>query len=169
MSQPHLHLNMYCRYKQTYWNKFLEEKQNQELSPLDWVKTYFAHTIQLNFCNGRPGSDPSGSCNDAAETPVETYCESYHQYVKKLSDLNNQHILISCIVHGLVHLRTAVARLESLWQRQLRSRSNTLGLSWMSLEFNIIVYFLIIFEAMRRFTKEPHAVRDQLVVHQKVH
>ena len=38
----------------------------------------------------------------------------------------------------------------------------------MSLEFNIIVYFLIIFEAMRRFTREPHALRDQLVAHQKV-
>ena len=49
---------------------------------------------------------------------METYCESYNQYVKKLRDLNNQPILINCIVQGLVHLCTELERMLEGYTRR---------------------------------------------------
>ena len=112
---------------------------------------------------------------------METYCESYRQYVKKLRDLNNQPILISCIVHGLVHLCTALERmLEGYTRRkvgELMTKTTEESLKYFRNELDVtrvqhhcmmlesLTMSLNIFEAMRRFTKEPHAVRDQLVAH----
>ena len=46
-----------------------EKKSKPRAKPIGLSQNILAYTIQLNFC--RPGSDQSGSCNDAAETPSE--------------------------------------------------------------------------------------------------
>ena len=44
----------------------IQEELNQELSPLDWIKTYFAHWILWTPMKETSILHPSSSCNDTA-------------------------------------------------------------------------------------------------------